>query len=361
MQNQRKIANQQRLKSEMTSAQASTNKALALAQQANRKPIPRAKPRKAKPLPQTPQKMSPHMKDSLKCALQYFSALLDPYATPEGACVPYGFPEPSRRDKCVIRGGFSLGTTGVGFISFAPIIAKDVTCLTFTGSTSAGTPSTVFSSFTNLSTLVPSHLPYTQADLTSGLVSGRFVAGGVRIRYRGTEAARNGVTYAIEDINHINVSALTTNDVVGAPNTRPMRPQPEGQWVSVNWSGPAKASECSFVNTANFIGTTPIVIAIQGVAGDSYEIEAIVHAEYTGMGVDGMERSHNNSAIVQDGLAVIKGSVEAAPLGSYPAKSLFDELCGALDTTARKVIKQIPDIIDVIAPTMLKLGTVMLL
>lgn len=357
-QKQRKLANQQKLKSEMTRAQASTNKSLTLAKA---KPLPQRPQKKKnppKPLPKVPQKKeSPMLKESLKCGLQYFSALLDPWATPEGPCVPYGFPTPSRRDKCITRGTFALGTTGQGYIAYQPSTAYDVANLAYTQSTSVGTASTALQSFTNLATSAPSHLPYGSASIvTNSTVNSRFVAGGVRIRYKGTEAGRNGTTYAYEEPNHGNPTTLTGTQLLAAPQVKPMRPQPEGEWITALWSGPVSAAECDFGNTSLYNNVTkPIVIYIDGTAGDTYEYEAVVHVEYNGQAVDGLERSHNNSEKVMDGLAVVKGATEAMPLGSMYPKPLFDEICEVMDTTARKAIRAIPDLLDVIAPTMFAL------
>lgn len=350
-----------------TAQQASTNMALSLSRQ-NEKNLKKTgnnnstnKKQKQKPKNKNGPKQRPAPKMAMpipeKCILQYFSALLDPFGTPEGACIPYSFPVPSSRVKTQIRGTTVCGTTGQGYVYWNPTVCNDVAGVVTTQATSVGTLASQPANFTNTLSQAPIKLPYATAALgTDTGITARLVAGGVRIRYRGTEAGRNGVMYAYEQTTHGRSDTTVMSTTIAAPTIKTMRPQPEGQWFQVFWSGPVKSTETQFGAAVTFQSeVAPLIILIDGTAGDAYEWEAVWHIEYTGPTCVGAQPSHGNDLQFSHGQEIVKKHTIDYPLGSEQPKPIFDELCDALGTTARRCIQGIPDLMEVLAPSMLRI------
>jgi hypothetical protein len=149
-----------------------------------------------------------------ECTRHYLNAICDPWDTPAGVCLPADmFPLPSQKVKVVSRGNFQLGTSGYGFIGLGPCSTSDTPGISYSTSTSVMTPTTLLSAVTNKGTTGFSKLPYTFADVeTNNLAQARIVACGIRIRYNGTEDARQGTMVAFEEQDHsaLNVYSFST-------------------------------------------------------------------------------------------------------------------------------------------------------
>lgn len=259
------------------------------------------------------------------CTLHYFKALHNPFTTPAGVCIPDGqFPLPSQKAHAVLKGQFQCGTTGYGFISFAPCAANNLPTLTVSSSASVGSSATLFSAYTNTGTGVFSRLPYTQADIqTTGDITSRVVAAGVRIRYAGAEQTRSGIIAGFEDQDHLDAQTRESfNTLLAQVNSASRRPSGDGDWdMSVCYSGPTAPNMVDFVSTpypikpvAGGADVTPIVIAIQGVAGDSYEFEAAIHVEYIGRKASGKTPTHSDNAGYNHALQAVKSTAAQKPL-----------------------------------------------
>jgi hypothetical protein len=151
-----------------------------------------------------------------ECAAMYAAALVDPFDTPAGACVPADlFPLPSSKTKTFIRGKFALGTTGFGCIFARPVSANDAQSVVGTTAASVGGSATLLSAFTNTTAQLATQVPYTTAQLTEG-VGARVVACGLRIKYIGQLMSRNGVVLSYEDPDHRDISTSFSFDTLGS-------------------------------------------------------------------------------------------------------------------------------------------------
>jgi hypothetical protein len=343
---------------EQARAQAATNPALALAvSKRPRAKKQKRKPNKAKPKPrQLPARLASTMKHVSECALMYASALMDPEGTSEGACVPYGFPTPSMKQKVFTRGTFQLGTSGQGFIIYNPVGANDAVAAITTTSTSVGTSSTQLGSFTNLTNVTLSKLMFNTADITSNKVcTWRYVAGGVKIRYAGTESGRNGTMCALEEQNHNLLSLRTGADMRGYINSFVERPDPLGSFFGVNYSGPINANDTQFSGQAGpsvnlSSGSNFIAIFVDGAAGDKYEFEIYHHVEYVGQNIPGVSASHADPELYAKAVETTKAVTVSQPLNDSNAKSTFRHFLEAAGTTIKGVLKQHgPDIIGMLS------------
>jgi len=189
----------------------------------------------------------------------------------------------------------STGTTGDGFIMWHPMLSQtNTTAVTTTTSASVGGTGTAFSAFTNLQTLAFTKIPYNDAQLTGGNVQGRLVSGCIKVRYSGSEDTRSGIVSLFEDPDHLSVTAQTATSISSFESCGKERVSGDGEWHSVNWSGPAKQNEQEYVGSATYTGNPCVVIAINGTLNGAgaggpapFEFEAWENLEYIGRDVVG--------------------------------------------------------------------------
>jgi len=225
----------------------------------------------------------------MKCTQMYAASLIAPYSEESrGACLPMGFPMPSQKNRAYVRGTFNTGTSGHGYILYRPTLCSDQACLTMTGAASVGDAGTSFSAFTNIIADTFAKLPYTTAQLvTNQQVAARFVSGCLRVRYAGTESSRAGLITTLEHPDHLSVDGLSINELGQFESAYRERPNGDGQWTQVNWSGPVQPREVDYINEVNASGistNTPVLaIGVAGTAnGASFEYEAWINVEYIG-------------------------------------------------------------------------------
>lgn len=279
------------------------------------------------------------MKSVHPCIAQYCSALVDPRNTPEGACVPWGFPLPSYRVKVSARGTFQLGTTGQGFAYMAIPMSNDTGSIITTTVTSVGTNATAPNAFTNRTNNLLSKLPYNAAQLNAGNLTCRFVAGGIRIRYAGTEASRNGIVTSFEGQQLVPaVSPYTTWG--GDINTRNERPPPDGSWHSCYYSGPQNSAMVNFTTSATWGANAPLIIYVQGVAADLYEWECYQHIEYQGDTVPGVTMTHSDPVGYAQVLEATKKTTTSEPVSDNNALSTFTEFMRNAGSSVFNYVKQ---------------------
>jgi hypothetical protein len=325
------------------------------------KPPKARQQRQMKPRPKrkgpSPQRRDPvqmqHAKVS-ECSLMYASALFDPENTSEGACVPYGFPTPSMKQKVFTRGTFQLGTTGQGYIAYLPNVTNDGTAVITTTSASVGTAATTLTAFTGQTNTTLSKLMFSTADVVTGTnVAARIVAGGIKVRYAGTEANRNGTMTALEEPNHRNLLTRTGSEIRGYVNSFVERPDPLGSFYTVNLSGPVTSLETQFQNLAA-PWSCPVAIFIDGLAGDKYEFEVYQHVEYVGVNVPGVSASHSDPVAYAKVIETAKAITVSEPLSDKNAPGGFRRFIESVGSTIKQVAKSHgPDIIGMISNALL--------
>jgi hypothetical protein len=229
------------------------------------------------------------------CSAEYGNALCNPFDTPGGPCIPYGnFPYRSQKVKVFCRSRFALGTTGQGYASCVPVSTNDTGCVAITASNSVGTAATLFSAYTNLSTLFVTQIPYTAAQVTASQVQARVVAAGLRVKYVGALASRNGTVVGYEDPDHRNAQTLYSFDTLASNPYSMMDRIGSDHWdMTVCYSGPSDPAHVEFLNSATPLNNTQfMMIAISGAAGDVYEVEYYSHLEYIGLLATAKTDSH---------------------------------------------------------------------
>lgn len=262
------------------------------------------------------------------CTSQYLMSLLDPTSPLSmGACIPSGFPMPSQKCRAFIRATFNAGTTGHGFAVLQPVLVNDQVALSMTGSASVGGAGTTLSTFTNVIGESFTKLPYTTAQLvTNGTVAGRVVSACLRVRYAGSESARSGLLTSSEHPDHSNLSAFSSNEINAFENSYRERPNGDGDWTTVCWSGPANPNEVEYVNLVNPCGggTAPLAIVVDGVpAGTSFEVEAWINIEYIGKDSVGKTPVHIDEQGYGNVLQVTKAASGNKSLTQADAPSVF--------------------------------------
>lgn len=343
--------------SQQTRIQASTNPALTLAiQDSQRLPRRRNRRNRRQRRPNRVRRQRTRMPKTLPnaCLVHYASALLDPVNTPPGACIPYGFPIPSQRVKTFSRGTFQCGTSGKGWITFEPQIANDTIVVSYTQSASVGTNSTALFGFTNILQSTMSNLPYGAIDLV--LKEGRVVAAGLRVRYSGTEANRNGTVYTLEEPNHQDLDAQPFNAIQAQISGLMSRPPPDGSWHEVFMSGPVANNEVTFVAQTPFAAnaTAYMMAYVQGIAGDTYEWEIYEHVEYSGNGIGTAVTTHIDPNGYAKIVETTKDASTTQPISSNNNGVTMSSVLSTLGSTAKTLLQFAPSFAESLSPVLLK-------
>jgi len=362
----RKTAFQLGVPSEIVTTDAATNHALArIAQLESRVGLPRGKPRRrnrsrARAFRRTgPNGSMKTLHNVEPCTLHYASALLDPEYTPCGACIPYGYPQPSQKAKAFLRGKMVLGTTGFGFCLFTPPLGNDTACIATTTSTSVGGVGNALNTYTNQTNFAMAKLPFTSAQLTNPAnpLTGRFVAGLVKVRYAGTEAGRNGTVLCLEEPDHNSLVSSNFSIFSSDINGLNERPMPEGQWHTVKWSGPRNRVETEY--TASAAGSSGCMLLFaSGTAGDVYDIEAYCHCEYVGTPTTGSSSTGTDMDGYSKVMSVVTNAAASEPLNDFNFKGVFTDVLSSLGTSAGNLVKQhgIRVLSEMMSPTLANVG-----
>jgi len=260
-------------------------------------------------------------------AMRYLKSFIEPFdQSIKNVGMPRPGSMPSYKVTGFVRGTGQIGAAGVGFIWFAPTLCNDRVCIGYSSSVYAqnfiaSLPSDTYgASIASPAINTMSNLPYTASQLlvptsnSATIVEGRIVSASFRAYYTGTTLNESGQFYAYADPNF--------DSIVGNTHTN-TTPQTESYDIGELGSKDAteirsagrKDMSLVFVPPANFyndypatnsndlrkifpysnnvsqgITATPVgaanaVIALTGVAGQSFYYEAITHAEYVGPGV----------------------------------------------------------------------------
>lgn len=267
-----------------------------------------------------------------ECAQLYLEALLNPWETRVGACVPTFPALPSAKTKVFVRGNGATGTNGYGFVTLYDAalpcnnaLAVNVTNGAYTGSTLAfaGTGVDAFSS----------NAPYATGDITADDVNYRVVAQGIRIRYNATELEMGGSVYAVESPSHTSVDGMSANDILQLNRTE--QAQFNRDWVGVVWS-PVKEEETRY-RTAYASGGGSMGILIRAASSSSvtFEFEVFAHVEYVGAKVRQQTPSHTDAS----GFA--KATQFAGQLHTRAIDRIANGAMGSLKTLAQQALRQI--------------------
>jgi len=268
------------------------------------------------------------------CAEHYFGALVNPFDSIAGACVPCDlFPLPSQKIRSFIRQSVQIGAQGIGYIIVTPVGANDVTCCRTTTATSAGDLATAMGAFSNLALFTMPQIPYKTSDLTGSNtpVAARVVGLGVRVKYIGQLLNRNGFVTAFEDPDHRDVSSRTPS-LINASNYSEIRRVDSDEWdIQTCWSGPVTPVELEFVNNT-VLSAEPncMVIVLNGTAGDKYEFELVQHTEFIGTTVPSKTKSHSEPSSFGKIVENTKDFSMTGPIQKNEIPSVWERIKNAL-------------------------------
>lgn len=277
-----------------------------------------------------------------KCAADYAFAIGSPFhPRAVGACVPTFPARISQKVTSKITLQVIVGSANFGYILVSPALANDVKGYYYTGAYYTGT--TVTSTGTGISSGSFNNLPYAAASFVDGTssanssVSGRIVSCGIRARYVGTTLNQSGTVYGLVSPDHGNLNGVNLQQVTAYRETfsRPC----SRSWSDLTISA-IEQSECEYPDASTYValgntnleyltmmypfsqqtaiegttldsGAAPMIMLFTGYAGNAYEVELILHAEYVGRVCNpAATRSHSDQA----GLSKIIDAAGAAPL-----------------------------------------------
>lgn len=284
----------------------------------------------------------------MPCSKKYLQSLLDPSGDAgRGACVPSGFPIPSQKVRAFVRGTLSTGTGGNGYIMWSPALVNDQGQLTVTqaGNTAAGNVAFDNIAYTGTnSSSFQNKLPYTTAQLTAGQVQARIVSGCIRVRYAGSEQTRSGIITMLEDPDHLALTSSNPQSIASFEGANRERPNGDGAWSQLNWSGPAKTTEVEYVQTAFQTGPSGqnvMMILITGTNNGAgalgpatFEFESWINVEYIGRDVVGKTDNVNDQRGMDKVISATKTVANTAqeslnPTATSTVSRLVDAHSGA--------------------------------
>lgn len=262
-----------------------------------------------------------------ECVSHYFNALCDPFTAPPGACLPCDlFPLPSLKQRVFARGGFNLGTTGYGFIAATPTITNDSAIVQYSTSTSVANEATLFSAYTNIFNGICVMNTITSAQINPGnQVAARIVSFGLRVKYVGSLANRNGVISCMEDPDGVDTRRFSWSTLGSNPYSSLTRVGPDAWDCQICYSGPVRPQDFEFTNSIYPNSTNaPLIIALKGAAGDEYEFEYYQHSEIIGSLVPGKSPSHSEAQLFGKVVETVKNETAKKPLMPAQKESLWD-------------------------------------
>lgn len=259
------------------------------------------------------------MKYAASCAAPFSEAA-------RGACVPVGG-QPSQRVTAFVRGEGAIGTSGLGFVAMAPTICNNSPFLFVTNAAYAQADISCVSAVNVLRTGVTTSVhngPYNALAVTPGgtqkpQVVGRIVGAGLSVNYSGTTLNQSGMAYCQRNAAHESVVTSTgynraSTATLGAlPDTIvcPFTRDPcvisdfaatEGELLYSSYDHgfsetlaqypyslgdnnfPTGGATVTYIDPTSglYVGLPTGIIAVTGVAGQTFHYEAIVHIEYVG-------------------------------------------------------------------------------
>jgi hypothetical protein len=259
------------------------------------------------------------------CAAKFLQAISKPWdIRSRGACVPYRGANSTQKATGFLRLSMTIGTNGVGFVLISPCVANDVPTCYITGATFAGTSAAATTDGHTLATGVTAvsmgNLPYNSSTLGDDTLVGRVVTTGASIQYNGTRLNLGGNIYSYTSESRVNMMAQSVNTLTAYDECEVVNNKGQKVWnvaypncpmeMTLNlaerqWDTAEHAATSQSVSTmacyplssgaANVAGNTtnnwgcPIMVIIAtGLAGNTYEVDIVTHAEYFGQVADSM-------------------------------------------------------------------------
>lgn len=249
------------------------------------------------------------------CSGIFLRSLLSPFdkAIYGKVCFPETFSRPSQKLTSLTSVSITVGTSGFGFLNYAPTLTNDYNAGNYSGNTYAGTTQSITPT-TGVSIFRLNDIPYTGAQLVAGTVSGRIVSCGIRVRCTASAMTATGSMDVLSD--------PAQGSILGSiASYLPLRNRKHCLWsrewvflpiVPINQKNVTWSTAASFGGS---VGCYPfsdssvapyfVGVYITGTAGSTYEVEIVQHMEFTGTQVNGQTPSHiGDQTLTAQSLAV---------------------------------------------------------
>lgn len=225
------------------------------------------------------------------------AALYDSRGMFEDACVPTKTAL-SQKVKSFIRGSFSTGTTGYGFVAVNALGANAISGGTVTQPGSVMTSATILSAASLLAGIGSNNSSLT----TATNMQTRIVGATLYVKYAGTQLNKGGDMVLIESPTHSDVTAFSYNTALALDGVK--RVKVTDDWTSVSWV-PTSATETDFVGAVSTTLTLAIICNSAG-APQPFDFEVYVWSEWIGP----LARSATLSFNDPIGFAAVTGAAE---------------------------------------------------
>lgn len=216
------------------------------------------------------------------CTQKLMAVVSDPIGERPGACACMGVCQPSQKVKGYVRGTFTAGTAGFGWIAVNPYVAmtNNVNCLWTTGAGYAGTSVNAAAAGVTGASLTTN--PYPAASLTGdpATASVRLVAAGLRIESIDAPLNRKGRQLAFTDPDHNTVDGRAFQGLSVRPGVQ-IGNSSEPAVSQCRWAQ-ADMDEYDF-EAYNAISSMCMVAMVDGAAsGQLFEFALALHFEVVG-------------------------------------------------------------------------------
>jgi len=215
-----------------------------------------------------PAKVAARLSDA---ACRWMAGLYDPRATAEEVSVPHGI-QLSQKVKTFIRGSFSTGTTGYGFISVSPqaMLTSDQAPATWTTANSVGTGADAQSNFTlQAGNTVFANSTFQAASYglsSTNLLTWKLAGCALYVKYAGTELNRGGDMVLTEQPGHATLSGSSYTGILGFDFSK--RVSVTNEWQHINWT-PNSDAECEWSPASPIVASFPRCLTIMAASAGS--------------------------------------------------------------------------------------------
>lgn len=266
------------------------------------------------------------------CASHYLASLLDPENVP-GACLPVGFPVPSRKEHLWASGTLVTGDTAAstgGVICRFNLANNGNAVIYSTNSTTyngVGFPAAANAGVTTAS--INSAYSTSGIGTGNGLAQYRVVSACLKVRYTGREDAMGGTMTWMEQADHANCDGMSIGNI--RANINAVTTKVSKDWQQINYSGPVAPNETDFgiLSGRDYADNYFIGCAISnGVATESltFDWEFHVNVEWIGQQVPGKTPSHADLQGFSSVQTAVKGSSLDAPLTPGDSKNVVKKV-----------------------------------
>jgi len=256
-----------------------------------------------------------------QCSRDYATALIDPWSCKRAPCVPDTIVLPSYKFGSRMKGIFTVGSNGVGYVAVnayavSPTPAGEVQ--QFSGLATNG----AFAGDAYESSALGTDAQYNDGFLTTarigfqtGKVQWRLVGCGVKARYMGTEIARSGRVTAYRSTFNSNIAACSNSQTL--LQSREATASPADRKYHYVTYRPAVPDDVAYsdqiINAMNLL-----IIVDGGQPGQSFEYDAQWWFETIGGQLPSLTMSHSDPV----GMAAVVGALPTTQPTNSPEAEL---------------------------------------